>query len=379
MSRDTEYQFVDTDVSSLVSNMVGVYERLTGVTVQPASPEKLFIQWAANLLLQAYAKLNYAANQNLPSRAEGANLDAVAELYFQQSRSPAKSAVCTVRFHISEPQPFGIFIPAGTRVTDSGKTLYWETTQNASIIANASHIDLTVRCQTAGSVGNGWGVGQISSIVDVYDYYSACENITESGGGADEMTDEELYEACLRSMDALSVAGPSGAYVYHAKSVSTEIADVAVTSPEPGHVCIYALMADGTIANEAVKALIYNACNADNVRPLTDYVTVADPATVSYDIILTCWLDADNPSGDDTILAAVREAVNGFTAWQSAKLGRDINPSRLTSLVMAVSGVRRVEVTSPAYVNLHSGNAASVPRVALVNATEIRNGGRERD
>ena len=113
MSRDTEYQFVDTDVSSLVSNMVGVYERLTGVTVQPASPEKLFIQWAANLLLQAYAKLNYAANQNLPSRAEGANLDAVAELYFQQSRSPAKSAVCTVRFHISEPQPFGIFIPAG--------------------------------------------------------------------------------------------------------------------------------------------------------------------------------------------------------------------------------------------------------------------------
>ena len=379
MSRDTEYQFADTDVSSLVSNMVGVYERLTGVAVQPASPEKLFIQWTANLLLQAYAKLNYAANQNLPSRAEGANLDAVAELYFQQSRSKAKSAVCTVRFHISEPQAFGIFIPAGTRVTDSGKTLYWETTQNASIIANASYIDLTVRCQTAGSVGNGWGVGQISSIVDVYDYYSACENITESGGGADEMTDEELYESCLQSVDALSVAGPSGAYVYHAKAVSTEIADVAVTSPEPGHVRIYALMADGTIANEAVKTLIYNACNADNVRPLTDYVVVADPATVRYNVNVTCWLDADNPSGDDAILAAVREAVNGFTAWQSAKLGRDINPSKLTSLIMSVPGVRRVEVASPAYANLHSGNAASAPRVALVGAVEIRNGGREQD
>ena len=379
MSRNPEYQFVNTDVSALVSGMTAAYENLTGATVHPASPEKLFIQWSANLILLAYAKLNYAANQNLPSRAEGANLDAVAELYFQQSRSPAKRAVCTVRFYVSAPQSFSVSVPSGTRVTDSAKTLYWETTRNATIPANASYVDLTVQCQTAGIVGNGWEAGQINAIVDVYDYYSACENITESGGGADEMTDEELYAACLQSMDALSVAGPSGAYIYHAKSVSTEIVDVAVTSPQPGYVNIYALMADGTIANEAVKTLIYNACNADNVRPLTDYVTVADPETVSYDIDITCYLDADNPSSDSAILAEVRKAIDAFAAWQSAKLGRDINPSRLTSLVMAVSGVRRVEVASPAYVNLHSGNAASVPRVALANTTEIRNGGRGTD
>ena len=379
MSRNPEHQFVDTDVSTLVSVMTTAYENLTGATVHPASPEKLFIQWVASLLLRAYAKLNYAANQNLPSRAEGANLDAVAELYFQQSRSPAKRAVCTVRFYVSAPQSFSVSIPSGTRVTDSARTLYWETTRNAVIPANASYIDLTVQCQTAGIIGNGWESGQINTIVDVYDYYSACGNITESGGGADEMTDEELYQACLQSMDALSVAGPSGAYVYHAKSVSTEIADVAVTSPRPGYVNIYALMADGAVANEAVKTLIYNACNANNVRPLTDYVTVADPETVNYDINITCWLDADNPSSDSAILAEIRNAVNAFTAWQSAKLGRDINPSKLISLVMTVPGVRRVDVASPAYAALGTESVSAAPRIAAVNSIDITNGGRVSD
>ena len=376
--RDTEYEFVSTDVSELVSVMITAYQNITGVRPAAASPERLLIHWAASILLQSRALLNRTANQNLPSRAEGENLDAVAELYFQRFRTPAKRAACTIRFHVSEPQSFRIIIPAGTRVTDNAKTLYWETLREAHVEENASYVDVEAQCQTAGIVGNGWPAGQINAIVDLFDYYSACENIAESGGGADEMTDDELYAACLQSMDALSVAEPSGAYVYHAKSVSTEIADVAVTSPQPGYVNIYALMSDGTIANETVKNLIYNACNADNVRPLTDYVTIADPETVNYNIRVTCYFSADNPASDSAILAEVRNAVNAFTAWTAAKLGRDINPSKLIGLVMNVPGVRRVEVDAPVYTSLHTPGEAA-PRVALVHSVEIRNGGRETD
>lgn len=70
MSR-TQYQFIPTDPDSIVEWMAAKYEELTGVTVQPGSPERLFIQWAAAVVIQERALANYAANQNLPSRAEG--------------------------------------------------------------------------------------------------------------------------------------------------------------------------------------------------------------------------------------------------------------------------------------------------------------------
>ena len=80
MSR-TQYQFIPTDPDEIVEWMTAKYEELTGVTVQPGSPERLFIQWAASVVIQERALANYAANQNLPSRAEGENLDALAELF----------------------------------------------------------------------------------------------------------------------------------------------------------------------------------------------------------------------------------------------------------------------------------------------------------
>ena len=40
MSRNTQYQFISTDTNALVSALVSGYEKITGVSVQPASPEK---------------------------------------------------------------------------------------------------------------------------------------------------------------------------------------------------------------------------------------------------------------------------------------------------------------------------------------------------
>ena len=57
--------------------MVAAYEAITGETVHPASPERLFIQWVAAIILQQRAIINFVGNQNLPSRATGANLDAL--------------------------------------------------------------------------------------------------------------------------------------------------------------------------------------------------------------------------------------------------------------------------------------------------------------
>ena len=69
-------------------------------------------------------------------------------------------------------------------------------------------------------------------------------------------------------------------------------------------------------------------------------------------------------------------AVERFTAWQSSKLGRDINPSYLIGLLMQ-TGIKRVDLTSPAFTALKDGSDKSVPQVASVGTITATNGGHE--
>ena len=66
------------------------------------------------------ANMNYAANQNLASRASGSNLDALAEIFNDESRPGQTYAGVQLTFTITEAQEeLDITIPAGTRVTNS--------------------------------------------------------------------------------------------------------------------------------------------------------------------------------------------------------------------------------------------------------------------
>lgn len=386
--RNPEFQFLSTDQSAMETWLIELWENLSGTTIRPASPERLVIQWAASVLIQERARENRAVNQNIPSRAEGENLDALAELFFARERTPAKAAVCTMRFSVSMPLETAVLIPAGTRVTDQNQSLYWATEADAWIPAGAEYLDVEVRCSTPGKAGNGWAAGQINTLVDIYDYYSTCVNTKESDGGADTMTDEELYQAMRLSMDALSTAGSSGSYIYHAKKVSTEIADVAVSSPSPGEVRIFALMKDGEIAGETMKEEILAACNADDVRPLTDHVEMADPERVEYNIDLTYYLPANSVSGSEEVEKTVQQQIQEYIKWQGGKLGRDINPSKLIGMLMS-TGIKRVDVREPIFTRLRDGSTPlegvsnpeeyTVPQVAVIQAGHISliNGGAE--
>lgn len=373
-ARNPDYKFISTDSDTINTLLISMYESLSKRTVQAASPERLIIQWVTSVIIQERALLNWTANQNVPSRAVGSNLDALGDLFFGISRPAATYAVSTERFYISAAQSSAVLIPAGTRVTDQSQTLIWETTEDVYIAIGDTYADVAIRCQTAGTSGNGYTAGQIKDIVDVFDYYSSCENLTTSDGGSDEATDDEYYALMRDALDSYSTAGATGSYLYHAKAVSTEIADVAVISHDPGCVTLYVLMDSGELAGSEMKALVLSACNADNVRPLTDYVTVEDAELVTYDVSLTYYLTAGTSASG--IAEAVQEAVDEYVVWQSAAFGRDINPSKLAQLLMS-SGIKRVEVTSPTFTHLSAGDAETVPQVAKIGTITIVNGGFE--
>lgn len=376
MSRNTQYQFVSTDTGALVSSLVAGYERITGTSVQPASPEKLFIQWVADIIIQERIINNYTGNQNIPSRAEGENLDALGELFYVSQRPAAQPAVCTERFYISEAQETAILIPMGTRVTDASNTLVWETVEDVYVSIGSTYADVQIQCQTAGVVGNDYAAGQINTIIDLFNYYDHCENTTASDDGADAATDDEYYGLMRASQDAYSTAGPKGGYIYIAKQVSTEIADVVANRPSAGKVDLYVLMDDGSIAQTETKNAVLAACSADTVRPLTDDVAVKDPQTVEYNISFTYFIPSDAAVSSSEIEAAVNAAVDQFVSWQCAKLGRDINPSYLIGLLMQ-TGIKRVVLTSPAFTVLNDGSDNTAPQVAIIGDITATNGGHE--
>jgi len=160
-------------------------------------------------------------------------------------------------------------------------------------------------------------------------------------------TDASLKERTQMAFEALSTAGPEGAYIYHAKSASARVADVSVDSPTPGEVVVTILAADGDgIADDELCALVLAAMpgsDDDGVRPLTDAVTVQPGTKVDYAVEAT--LDLFDGPDQEVLLAASQTSIAEFTAAQRL-LGVPVTIDGLHK-ALRVEGVKRVTLASP--------------------------------
>lgn len=350
--------FVDADTSAVLSEMIAGYEQETGRTLYPADPVRLLINYMAAVISQERAKINDSARQNLPRFARGDYLDSLCEIFRDVERLEAVPAQTELKFTISESRSEGVIVPAGTRATPDS-TLMFATVED--IVIPAGSLSGTVRavCETPGTVGNGFVAGQIKSCVDLFPYFSEVENTDESGGGSDRETDSALYQRMRESTEGYSTAGPSGAYIYHAKSASSLIADVTATSPSAGNVDIRVLLEGGEVPGDELLNVVSTVLNDEKIRPLTDHVTVSAPTVKPFNIALTYYVGSDSGMSLTAAAEAVSGAVDKYVEWQTAKIGRDINPSYLIQLVMQ-TGVKRVALTSPEYAAVSSTEAAQL-------------------
>ena len=364
-----DIHFVDTDTNTLVNALIQSYEAFTGRTLYPADPARLFILWVADIIIQERVNIDFSARQNVPRYAEGEYLDSLAELFKDAYRLEPEKAKTTLRFTLSIPLEVATIVPAGTRVTVDGEIIF-QTMNALTIPAGDLFGDVEAECQTAGEIGNGFVPGQITQLIDIFPYFGSVENVSESDGGADDESDAAFYERMRESVETFSTAGPLGAYEYYAKSASALIVDVKATSPEPGEVDVRVLLSGGQLPGEEILKEVLDILNADKVRPLTDHVTVAAPDTVPYDIDFTYWTQEGGAVSDEKVAENIAAAVRTFKEWQGAKMGRDVNPSYLISLLMQ-AGAKRVKVRSPVDTVVYD-NA-----VAVIGETTVVNGGAE--
>jgi len=364
-----DISFVDTDTETIVNALIRAYELFTGRTLYPADPARLFILWAADIIIQERVLINESAKRNVPRYAKGEYLDSLADLFKDTYRLESTAAQTTFRCYITTIQPGQILVPIGTRITVEGEITF-ETAQSLYIPAGQLYADVPAVCQTTGTIGNGFVPGQITQIVDVYPFYDKVENITTSAGGTDEETDEAFYERMRESMESFSTAGPSEGYIYFAKTASSEIADVSADSTTAGVADIRVLCAGGALPTEEIIGKVEAILNADKTRPMTDLVNVAAPDTVQFDIDFTYYIPLPSANSAAVIAEDVIKAVNEYKKWQTEKMGRDINPSYLNYLLMK-TGIKRAEIRSPAY------TAIAKNQVAVLNQETVVSGGIE--
>ena len=104
-------------------------------------------------------------------------------------------------------------------------------------------------------------------------------------------SDEALRLRVPAAFEGLSVAGPTAAYEFHAKSTDGRVADASATSPAPAEVVLTVLSreGDGTAAADLL-AVVEQALNSENVRPVADRLTVRSAEIIPYSVDATIFL-----------------------------------------------------------------------------------------
>ena len=277
-----EVSFVDgktlDDVQAeMISDYETKYKEVTGksLTLRRADPETLKLYAASVQIFQLLMHIDMAGKMDLLKYAYGDFLDNLGALR-GVTRLPAYPAKATVRFTLSAVQTFAVTIPQGTRVSN-GDILYFATDEVAEIAIGNTYVDVPCTCLDDGEAGNGQLAGVLNTLVDSIAYVASVSNTEETSGGSDIESDEDFADRIYLAPGSYSVAGPTDAYIYHTKSYSSSIGDVEVSSPDACEVEVRFLMADNSMPTAGMISEVQNHLSADDIRPLTDQLTVLAP------------------------------------------------------------------------------------------------------
>ena len=353
-------QAIDIAPEELEKEVIQTIETLMGKPLYPGSAEKLFASSFVAELTRLTALYNYTYKQNLLAYSTGENLDKLAEFYGVERLQP-RPAITALKFSIDQPLGFDVVIPKGTRATADSK-VFFETTQEAVIPAGQTSVEVQAVCTTAGSIGNGYAIGQINKLVDPIPYITKVENTSMSMYGTDTEDDERFRERIRLSMERFSNAGSREAYIYHTKTAHQDIEDVSVFSPQPGQVKVVFLLKDGQVPDTQMIQLVQKHLSDERVRPLTDQVIVSAPQVVNYDITLTYYVHRKDEALVSQIQQRVNQAVQDFTYWTKTKIGRDVLPEELISRVKK-AGAYRVSLTEPTYTPIAQDQVAHAQNI----------------
>lgn len=170
-------------------------------------------------------------------------------------------------------------------------------------------------------------------------------------------TDDSLRRRRQMAIEAISTAGPYGAYIWWAESAHPQVKSVAVYGPEsglvdPGEVLVVVLdrRGDGTPDQQVLDA-VYAKLSPKDVRPLTEALVQVEPADIvayAVDVTIHVLPGPDN----DLVRGRALERVSAHVADRH-RIGAPVTRAGIEAAASVVDKdgkalVETVTVTSPA-------------------------------
>ncbi|WP_165177971.1 baseplate J/gp47 family protein [Desulfovibrio sp. ZJ369] len=366
-----DISFAPMDTGRVEADVIASFESAMNITLYPSTPERLLCESLAYREIVINGNIDLAVRQNLLAFAAGGHLDHLGAFMGTTRLAPTPSRT-TLRFSLPEALTFAVDIPAGTRVATTGGQVMFATQAVAVIPAGETEVEVDAACLSPGAQGNGFVAGQMTELVDRIACIGAVSNVAVSLGGSDVESDAHYRERIRLASEAFSNAGSEGAYRFWAMSAHADIADVSITSPSPGVVDVRPILLGGEMPDAEHLRLVAETLSSEFVRPLKDHVLVAPPDVIEYTVDGLYYLARSGAALADATRANIASALEKYRVWQRSKPGRDINPTKLISL-LEQAGAKRVEVSTRAF------RPMDAVEVARETAFSLRFGGYEDD
>lgn len=156
--------------------------------------------------------------------------------------------------------------------------------------------------------------------------------------------DTALRARLVLAPEGFSVAGPEGAYIFHARSADGEVLDASATSPAPGQVLVTILSRTGNgTASPQLVAKVAAHVSDETVRPLTDAVTVQSATILNYQVAAT--ITTYSGPDDSIVLAEAKRRLDAYRQ-RHHRLGLDVTRSGIIAALHA-EGVQNVVLAEP--------------------------------
>lgn len=332
---------IKSDPMEIYKDLCNTHKEISGEEVLPATEISYEYSTIASLLGIIKLEMNNVALQNYLQYAKGERLN-LKNLYGSRGdRLEKNRAKTTMRCYLSHIVGKDIVIPLGTRFIY--KNYIFHTNEEYRIRLGETYIDVQVECETAGDLGKIL-IGEIKEIVDRYDYYEKCENITEVIGGRDEEADKDYRIRLQELPESFASAGSEGAYKFHAKKASSLVTDVVIKSPSENILDIYVSNYAELISQEE-KNSIKNYLEQKDIKALGDKISIKDPEILIYDLEIEYYTYKDARISIDNLTNKIEEKILDWS--KNKRIGDSLNIQDIVLLCKSEKEVKRIVIKKP--------------------------------
>ena len=328
---DKELHYVTYDPDEIWKDMMLAYVEAGGDIIYPGDEKDMLLRSVLAVVTQVFAGVDNGLRMQTLRYAVGDYLDVLGENR-NCERIQAQAATATVTI-TTNPTGEADTLAAGTAMTADGE-MFYKLVEDLPLTGYAQTLTASIIADRAGSAGNGLLTGAQMQMQSTHPAINSIIVATDATGGQ-EREEDEAYRERIREYGLASVStGPARQYEAAAKAVSSVILDANAVKLAAGSVGVYLILSTDTGAAALIQA-VTDALNAEDVRPLTDTVSVYQATDVPY--TLNVEYQCDNSSA---VTQAITDAVADYQEWQDNTIGLAFNPDRLMAALYQAGATR---------------------------------------